>query len=201
MLDNCEHLLDACAALAEALLRACPGVRVLATSREPLGIAGEVAWRVPSLAAARPAAARRRSTQLAAVEAVRLFVERARAVAARLRRHRPRTRRRWPRSAGGWTASRWRSSWRRRGVTALTVEQIAARLDDRFRLLTGGSRTALPRQQTLRATLDWSYDLLTEPERALLPAAGGLRRRLDAGGGRGGRRRRRHRRRRRCSTC
>ena len=72
-------------------------------------------------------------------------------------------------------------------VQALPSEQIAARLDDRFRLLTGGSRTALPRQQTLRALIDWSYDLLAEPERMLLAPAVGLRRRLDAGGGRGGR--------------
>ena len=86
-------------------------------------------------------------------------------------------------------------------VRALPVEQIAARLDDRFRLLTGGSRTALPRQQTLRALIDWSYDLLSEPERALLRPAVGLRRRLDAGGGRGGLRRRRLGRPATCSTC
>ena len=74
-------------------------------------------------------------------------------------------------------------------MKALRVEQIAARLDDRFRLLTGGSRTALPRQQTLRALIDWSYDLLTEPERVLLAAPLGVRGRLDAGGGGSGVRR------------
>ena len=115
MLDNCEHLLDACAALAEALLRGCPGVRVLATSREALGVAGEVAWRVPSLAHARPRRTCRRWTELARVEAVRLFVERARLVQPAFARDRPERGGGGRRSAGGWTASRWRSSWRRRG--------------------------------------------------------------------------------------
>ena len=76
--------------------------------------------------------------------------------------------RRWRKFASGWMASPWRWSWRRRGSGVLTPQQIAARLDDRFRLLTGGSRTALPRQQTLRSLIDWSYDLLSEPERLLL---------------------------------
>ena len=74
---------------------------------------------------------------------------------------------RWRRSAAGWTASRWRSSWRRCGCACLVPEQIADRLDNRFRLLTGGSRAALPRQQTLQALIDWSYDLLSQEEQGL----------------------------------
>jgi non-specific serine/threonine protein kinase len=166
VLDNCEHLLDACAHLADVLLRSCPRLRVLATSREILGLAGETAWRVPSLGLPDPrqplAAA-----SLAQYEAPRLFLERARAVlpsfevtaesasvvaqiCARL---------------DGMPLAIELAAAR---VRVLTVEQIAARLDDRFRLLTGGSRTALRRQQTLQATLDWSYQLLPEAECALL---------------------------------
>ena len=73
-----------------------------------------------------------------------------------------------PRSAGGSTESRWPSSWPRRVSPVLAPDQIASRLDDRFKLLTGGGRTTVPRQQTLRATIDWSYDILSEPERILL---------------------------------
>jgi non-specific serine/threonine protein kinase len=166
VLDNCEHLLDACARLADSLLRACPRLRVLATSREALGIGGEVSWRVPSLSlpdAERPPS----SEDLAGYEAVRLFTERARAVQPRFE----------VTSANSSSAA---AICRRLDgiplaielaaarVKALTVEEIAARLDDRFRLLTGGSRTALPRQQTLRALIDWSYDLLSESERGIL---------------------------------
>ena len=109
VLDNCEHLLGACAPLVEALLRGAPGVRVLATSREPLGVAGEAVWRVPPLET--PAAGEASAAALAGNEAVRLFVERARAARPGFAL-RPRTPGPWPTSAAGWTASRWRSSWR-----------------------------------------------------------------------------------------
>jgi predicted ATPase/DNA-binding XRE family transcriptional regulator len=166
VLDNCEHLIDACATLVERLLRAAPRLRVLATSREPLGIAGEQAWPTPALAlpdlGSLPPAAR-----LGQVEAVRLFAERASCAAPRfaLSEH----------NAAAVAAICWRLDGlplaielAAARVAALPPAEIAARLDDRFALLTGGSRTAPPRQQTLRATLDWSYDLLDEAERALL---------------------------------
>ncbi|MCC7207775.1 MAG: tetratricopeptide repeat protein [Anaerolineae bacterium] len=165
ILDNCEHLIDACARLAEHLLRHCPQVKILASSREPLGIAGEVTYTVPSLAL--PDSTARTPAALADYEAVQLFVERAKAVAPRF----------------ALTASNAQAvaqiCLRLDGIPLalelaaarcklFSAEQIASRLSDRFRLLTGGSRTALPRQQTLRALIDWSYDLLSEPERALL---------------------------------
>ncbi|MBO9345012.1 MAG: XRE family transcriptional regulator [Chloroflexi bacterium] len=152
VLDTCEHLISACALLALRLVQMCPNVSVLATSREPLNVPGEVIWQVPPMRCD---------------EAMQLFLERARAVrpdfvadeedqallvqicqqldglplaielaAARLR--------------------------------VLSLEQIAQRLDDRFNLLTGGNRLAPPKQQTLRTMIDWSYDLLSEPERILL---------------------------------
>ncbi len=152
VLDTCEHLISACAVLALRLVQMCPNVSVLATSREPLNVPGEVIWQVPPMRCD---------------EAMQLFLERTRAVrpdfvadeedqallvqicqqldglplaielaAARLR--------------------------------VLSLEQIAQRLDDRFNLLTGGNRLAPPKQQTLRTMIDWSYDLLSEPERILL---------------------------------
>jgi non-specific serine/threonine protein kinase len=152
VLDNCEHLVGACADLAEGLLRACPLLAILATSREPLNCAGEDVWRVPAMAAG---------------EAVRLFAERARSVApgfALTDRTAPLVERICARLDGIPLAIELAAA----RVRSLPVEQIAARLDDRFRLLTGGTRTALPRQQTLRGSIDWSYDLLSEPERLLL---------------------------------
>ncbi len=166
ILDNCEHLLEACAQLATTLLRSCPHVTILATSREASGIAGEVLWHVPSLSlpdAQQPSDAK----QAIQFEAVRLFAERAsaaqthfavtdqnaRAVAQICRR------------LDGIPLALELAAAR---VKSLSVEDIAARLHNQFRLLTGGSRTALPRQQTLRALIDWSYNLLTEPERVLL---------------------------------
>jgi predicted ATPase len=166
VLDNCEHLLDACTQLAAALLRACPGLAVLATSREPLRVAGEQHYRVPSLSVPNPR--RLPPAELTgAFEAVRLFVERAREkrpdfalneqnalavaeVCARL---------------DGIPLAIELAAAR---VGVPKTEGIAARLGDRFRLLTGGPRDALPRQRTLRTTLDWSYDLLGETEQALL---------------------------------
>jgi predicted ATPase/DNA-binding CsgD family transcriptional regulator len=166
VLDNCEHLLDACAQLMDALLRACSDVTVLATSREALGLTGEVAWRVPSLPVPDP----RRLPPLPELQqnaAVQLFVERAMACQP----HFVLTERNAPAVAqicqrlDGIPLALELGAGRMDGLTA---EQLAARLDERFRLLTGGSRAALPRQQTLRATVDWSYDLLSDPERRLL---------------------------------
>jgi non-specific serine/threonine protein kinase len=166
ILDNCEHLIGACAQLADGLLRACPALRVLASSREALGIPGETAWRVPSLAVPDrlPAAG---TETLAGNESVRLFVERATAALptfALADRNAPAVAQICRCLDGMPLAIELAAAL----VRALLVEQIAARLDDRFRLLTGGSRTALPRQQTLRATVGWSHDLLGAPERVLL---------------------------------
>jgi len=169
--DNCEHLVDACARLAETLLRACPGLRLLATSREALEIGGEAVLPVSSLALppAGPSAGAQDVTPetLAGCDSVRLFVERATTALPAFRL-----------SAGNAPAVALVCA-RLDGiplalelaaarVRVLTPEQIAGRLDDRFRLLSGGSRTALPRQQTLRALIDWSYDLLPSPEKTLL---------------------------------
>ena len=152
VLDNCEHLLDASAALTAALLAAVAGLTLLATSREPIGVAGEVSWRVPSLSLAD--------------EAIELFSDRARharhefavtddnvaavgEICARL---------------DGLPLAIELAAAR---VRALSLTEILDTLHDRFRLLTGGARTAVRRQQTLRASVDWSHALLTEPERML----------------------------------
>ena len=163
VLDNCEHLVEACARLAEALLRACPGLRVLATSREPLGVAGEVVWRVPSLALpeATPLTEQREDAA-----AVRLFVARARAAlpAFALTEQNARAVADVCRRLDGIPLALELAAAH---VPLLSVEQIAERLDDALGLLTRGSRLAPARQQTVRATLDWSYALLTPPERRL----------------------------------
>ena len=152
VLDNCEHLLRGCAAAARELLQAGPGVSMLASSREPLHVAGETAYRVPPLDRA---------------QAIRLFLERARtanpvfetatdsslAVVEICKR------------LDGLPLAIELAAAR---VRALSVAKIAERLDDRFRLLTGGDRTAMQRQQTLRASIDWSYDLLSSSERVVL---------------------------------
>jgi non-specific serine/threonine protein kinase len=156
LLDNCEHLIGAAASLVDGLVQSCPDLHVLATSREPLAIEGEVTYRVPSLTVAE-----------AESEAARLFVERAQAAAPSFvltDRNSATVVRICARLDGIPLAIELAAA----RVRALSVEQIAARLDDRFRLLTGGSRTALPRQQTLRGAIDWSYDLLSDPERTLL---------------------------------
>ncbi len=171
LLDNCEHLIDACSAMADGLLAACPRVRVLATSREMLGLAGEFSFRVPSLALPQPsqlAAAEQNEDALRQVmgcEAVRLFVERALTARPEFRPSRVRVIAQVCEQLDGIPLAIELAAARTR---VMTVEQIAAGLDDRFRLLTGGSRVALPRQQTLRALLDWSYDLLMEPEKVFL---------------------------------
>jgi len=165
VLDNCEHLVDACARLAEALLRGCSGLKILATSREPLAIPGEAVYTVPPFTVPDPATLPALAA-LAKYEAVRLFVERAGS------------------SKPGFTMDTANASaiaqacYRLDGIPlalelaaarvgTLTVTQIVERLDARFGLLTGGARTALPRHQTLRATMDWSHDLLSSKEQAL----------------------------------
>ncbi len=167
LLDNCEHLLAACAALVDRLLATCPGVTILASSREPLGLPGEVVYRVPSLGL--PPAGVADPTGLAAVESVRLFLDRVQAVQPhfRLTAENAAAVAQICRRLDGIPLAIELAAAR---VRLLPVEGIAARLDDRFRLLTGGSRTALPRQQTLRALIDWSYDLLPAEERHLLRA-------------------------------
>lgn len=166
ILDNCEHVILACARLAETLLSACPDLRILASSREALGIPGEVAFRVPSLSlpdAHGPASDEARLDY----EAVRLFVERAKSALPdfTVTGHNAPTIAEVCRRLDGIPLAIELAAAR---VNVLRVEQIAARLSDRFRLLTSGSRTALPRHQTLRAMMDWSYDLLQDDERVLL---------------------------------
>jgi predicted ATPase len=173
VLDNCEHLISACARLAEALLRACSNVWILATSRETLGIAGESAFGVPSLPVPDPGrwlpaeTGADSAAELLAYPGVRLFADRAQTVLPdfQLTPANARTVAQICYRLDGIPLAIELAAAR---VRALSVEQIAARLDDRFRLLTGGSRTALPRHQTLQALIDWSYELLAEAERALL---------------------------------
>ncbi len=166
ILDNCEHLIDACARLADAILSRCEGIRILATSREALGIAGELAWRVPSLRTPDPTE-KAAFEELAACEAVRLFVDRAsfaQPAFALTAANAPAVQRICNRLDGIPLAIELAAA----RLSALSAQDIAEHLDDRFRLLTGGSRAALPRHQTLRALIDWSYRLLSEPERILL---------------------------------
>ena len=144
VLDNCEHVLDAASRLAERLLHACADLRILATSRQSLGLTGEVAWRVPSLVRA---------------EAIALFQERAG------QKDDPDTVAQICQRLDGIPLAIELAAARTR---VLSVAQIAARLDDRFRLLTDGSRSALPRHRTLKAAVDWGYQLLTDEEQALL---------------------------------
>ncbi|HEX6795994.1 MAG TPA: adenylate/guanylate cyclase domain-containing protein [Casimicrobiaceae bacterium] len=165
VLDNCEHLIDACAELAAQLLQSTSGVRILATSRERLNIRGETAYPLAPLVV--PDAQAGVSSSGEPADAVRLFVDRVSAfqpsfvldarnssdIAEICRR------------LDGIPLAIELAAARAR---ALSLRAIAARLDDRFRLLTGGDRSGLPRQQTLRALIDWSYDLLTPPERMLL---------------------------------
>jgi predicted ATPase/DNA-binding NarL/FixJ family response regulator len=165
VLDNCEHIVDACALAAQSLLGECPNLHIAATSREALNIPGEVVWRVPSLRL--PDSRAELDLQaLIQCEAVALFIDRARAVdhdfdltatnaeavaeiCVRL---------------DGIPLAIELAAAR---VSLIPVHEILSRLNDRLRLLTGGSRTALPRQQTLRASMDWSYGLLTEAEQTL----------------------------------
>ena len=165
MLDNCEHLVAACAELAEAILRECPNLKILATSREPLNIPGESVWNVPTLSV--PVELPTREQLIMTYESVRLFVERARAVNASfaLTEDNLHAVMQICRRLDGIPLAIELAAAR---INLLSAQEIAARLDDRFNLLTHGSRTALPRQQTLRALVDWSYDLLSDEERVLL---------------------------------
>jgi len=163
--DNCEHLVAACAALSEQLLRSCPGLHILATSREALGVGGEIVWRVPPLSL--PCVDGPVTEEaLAESDAAQLFLQRARAIQPDLAMTPERA------------AAVARVCCRLDGlplaielaaarVGVLSLPQIAARLDDRFRLLTAGSRTADPHHQTLEAALAWSYDLLSPSEQRL----------------------------------
>jgi predicted ATPase/class 3 adenylate cyclase len=164
LLDNCEHLLDSAASVCEAVLRHCPDVVVLTTSREPLATAGEMVWRVPSLGLP---AVDGRLDAVAASDAVTLFCERAAAADAAFRLtpdNAPAVARICRRLDGIPLALELAAA----RIRVLSPEQIADRLDDRFRFLSTGSRTAATRQQTLQATMDWSYELLSELERLLL---------------------------------
>jgi predicted ATPase/DNA-binding CsgD family transcriptional regulator len=166
VLDNCEHLIDACAVVCHRLLDASPGLSLIATSREPLRVAAETVWPVPPLSVA-PAGPMEAAEDAGRYEAIRLFADRAAAalpgftigpanvgaVAALCR------------ALDGMPLAIELAAAR---VRALSVEQIAERLADRFGLLTMGYRTAPPRHRTLRATIDWSHDLLTGVEQVLL---------------------------------
>jgi non-specific serine/threonine protein kinase len=181
VLDNCEHLIGACAQLAEELLHVCPQLKILATSREALRVSGEMTWPVPSLSTPDPTRLARGSIDLTALrqyEAISLFIDRARAGMPAF-------------ALSEKNASMVTQICRRLDgiplaielaaakVKVLSVEQIAARLEDLFQLLTGPHRTTLPKDQTLQATMDWSYHLLTEKQRLLFRRlsvfAGGFR--------------------------
>ena len=164
ILDNCEHLIEAAARLCEALLGRCPGLCILATSREALDVPGEVAWRVPSLSV--PPAEVAAGGELSG-DAVTLFSDRARAVDPEFRLtddNAPAVARICRRLDGIPLALELAAA----RLRMLRPDQVADRLDDRFGLLTGGGRNALRRHQTLRAAMDWSYDLLPQAERTLL---------------------------------
>ncbi len=166
VLDNCEQVRDACARLVAALLQACPYLRILVTSRRPLGVAGEAVWRVPSLTT--PDLQRLPAlNDLMEYDAVRLFIERARAIRPGFtltERNALDVARACHRLDGIPLAIELTAVW----VRALTIEDLAARLDDMVDLLVTDDGATPPRQRTLRATMDWSYDLLDAPERTLL---------------------------------
>jgi predicted ATPase/class 3 adenylate cyclase len=175
LLDNCEHVIGAAAELVVRLLASCPSLAVLASSREALGVDGETVFQVPSLVVPGPISPREEHDEqpallpeeIAAVDAVRLFVDRASAVLSSF-------------SLTPANAAAVVEICRRLDgiplaielaaarITHLSAQEIALGLGDRFRLLTGGRRSAVPRQQTLQALIDWSWDLLSEPDRSLL---------------------------------
>ena len=162
--DNCEHMLDACAALAAELLKRLPRLKILTSSREPLGVTGEAVFRVPSLSF--PKADPQALDQIRGLEAVRLFIERAHAAQPdfQLEPNNAASVAQICRRLDGIPLAIELAASR---VSGLDVEQIAARLDQSFRLLSG-SRSAIDRHRTLRAAIDWSYNLLAEKERLLL---------------------------------
>ena len=177
VLDSCEHLIGPCAELADRLLRACRDLRILATSLEPLRIAGESTWTVPALSVPAPAQLTS-AEQLMDYGGVRLFVERSGSVRPGFtltERNAPIIAHLCWQLDGLPLALELAAAW----VKTLNPEQIAARLEDRFRLLTGGSRTATLRHQTLRGAIEWSYSLLNVDEQTffdrLSVCAGGCR--------------------------
>jgi non-specific serine/threonine protein kinase len=171
ILDNCEHLIDACAEVVDTLLRACARVQFLATSREILGVAGEALWRVSSLSVVDPGVAVTGGSglveEVCGSESGRLFIDRARLVAPSftITVHNAHAVAEVCRRLDGMPLSIELAAAR---LSMLSIDQIAADLDQSFRLLTGGNRTAVRRQQTIRATIDWSYQLLSERERNLV---------------------------------
>jgi len=166
ILDTCEHLVEACAPLVQRLLAGCRGIRVVATSREPLRVRGETVWRVPPLELP-TALAGLTAREMLEHEAVRLFTDRAAAVRPgfTLGAENAQSVARLCRMLDGIPLAIELAAAR---IRALSVDQVADRLSDRFQLLASGDRTAPMRQQTLRAAVDWSYELLTGPEQALL---------------------------------
>src|ERR1700737_4794452 len=165
LLDNCEHLVEACSRLADSLLAACPQLSILCTSTEALNIAGEVAWRVPPLGVPE-AAESLPADRLAEYEAIRLFVDRASASRPgfKLTDQNGAAVAQVCRRLDGIPLALYLAAAR---IRAMSPEEILKRLDDRFRLLTGGGRTAMPRQQTLQAAVDWSHGLLADEEKVL----------------------------------
>lgn len=166
LLDSCEHLIEASARFAEAILHSCPAVKILATSREPLNIPGDTPYRVPSLSLPDPHAAPSIDS-LTRSDAVRLFVERAVLIQPTFHitdENADALAQICNRLDGIPLALELAAA----RINVLSVQEIATRLDDRFRLLTAGERTAPPRHQTLRAAIDWSYSLLTNAEQTLL---------------------------------
>ncbi len=165
VLDNCEHLIAACAEIAERLMVACPNLKILATSLEGLGAPGETTWVVPSMAL--PAAEPLPVREMREYESILLFAERAKSAESgfELTEQNAESVAQVCRRLDGIPLAIELAAAR---VKLLRVEEIAERLNDRFRLLTGGSRTALPRHRTLRSLIDWSHSLLSDSERVLL---------------------------------
>lgn len=164
ILDNCEHLVEACAQLAEALLINCPNLKILATSREGLGVPGEALYRLPSLSLPKT---KQGLDEVAGYEAIRLFYDRARLSASDFsltESNSPVVAEICRRLDGIPLAIELAAA----RVNALSIEQIAARLHESFKLLTSGGRTKLARQQTLQASIEWSWNLISDPERVLL---------------------------------
>ena len=164
ILDNCEHLIEACAKLCDHLLRSCPRLKILASSREALGIAGEMVYHVPSLSL--PSAQGGKSKNLMDSEAARLFLERATAIQSKFHLTDQNV------SAVAQICHRLDGiplalELAAARVAVFSAEEIATHLEDRFKLLTGGNRAALPRHQTLRALIDWSHELLSQQEQML----------------------------------
>jgi predicted ATPase len=166
VLDNCEHVIDETRPVASAILSACPSVRILATSREPLHVAGEQQYRMPSLGVPAPTTGALPAEEVLTFDAARLFADRAFAVDRRFALtddNAPHVAEICRRLDGIPLAIELAAA----RVKILAPQQLAQKLDERFRVLTGGDRSALPRHQTMRALIDWSYDLLSEQEQTL----------------------------------